>query len=164
MERTSRRDFQESPQGLGRRGDQSGSGGPDGGWVEGAQADPRMHRRSDDLQSHNMNRETDPEGSTTSRSATGTVRARFRSAWLGWTDPHTGERLTVRMDGDAELVSELVSEGFELLRAAPVGDSTLDGTPCESAPYGEVEPTGTRHFASPAVEAEVRAAGKRRAG
>lgn len=111
-----------------------------------------------------MNRESDPKGSTTSRSASGAVRARFRSAWLGWTDPHTGERLTVRMDGDSDFVSELVSDGFELLPAAPLGELGLAGTACESAPCGEVEPTVARHFASPAVEAEVRFSGKRRAG
>ncbi|MCK6447552.1 MAG: hypothetical protein L6Q99_14265 [Planctomycetes bacterium] len=111
-----------------------------------------------------MNQESDPNGTTTSRNATGAVRARFRSAWLGWTDPHTGERLTVRMDGDSDFVSELVSDGFELLRSAPIGESELDGTACESAPCGEVEPTVARHFASPAVEAEVRFTGKRRAG
>lgn len=43
------------------------------------------------------------------------VRARFRSACLGWTDPESGDRLTVRVDGAEELVPELVAQGFELL-------------------------------------------------
>lgn len=54
------------------------------------------------------------------------VRARFRSACLGWTDPESGDRLTVRVNGAEELVPELVAQGFELL---PREESAADETP-----------------------------------
>ncbi len=49
------------------------------------------------------------------------VRAEFRSAWLGWTDPVSGERLEVRMSGGEELLPELRDLGFEVLTAREVG-------------------------------------------
>ncbi len=39
----------------------------------------------------------------------------FRSVLLGWTDPETGDRLSVRMDGSRSLVSQLQEQGFEVL-------------------------------------------------
>ena len=39
----------------------------------------------------------------------------FRSVLLGWTDAETGDRLSVRMDGNRTLLSQLQQDGFELL-------------------------------------------------
>lgn len=52
----------------------------------------------------------------------GAVRARFRSAWLGWTDPESGERLAVRLSGSGELMPELFAQGFELLPESRAGE------------------------------------------
>lgn len=55
-------------------------------------------------------------------STLGAVRARFRSAWLGWTDPESGERLAVRLSGSSELMPELFAQGFELLPESRGGE------------------------------------------
>lgn len=85
------------------------------------------------------------------------VRASFRSTWLGWTDPYTGEQLTVRMDGGTDFVSELVSEGFELLTSRDSAEEEARERENETA-------QGVRRFVSPAVAAEVQRAGNRRVG
>ncbi len=46
---------------------------------------------------------------------TGAVRGSFRSVLLGWTDPVSGERLTVRMRGEDGLLASLTPLGFEEL-------------------------------------------------
>ena len=45
----------------------------------------------------------------------GALRGAFRSVLLGWTDPVSGERLTVRMRGERGLIDSLGSHGFEVL-------------------------------------------------
>jgi hypothetical protein len=54
------------------------------------------------------------------------VRAHYRSAWLGWTDPVSGERLEVRVSGGEQLLPELVSLGFELLADRDPRDAERD--------------------------------------
>ena len=51
---------------------------------------------------------------------TGELRGAFRSVLLGWTDPVSGERLTVRMRGDRGMIDSLGTHGFELLEAGAV--------------------------------------------
>ena len=53
---------------------------------------------------------------------------RFRSLMLGWTDPDSGDRLTARIRGGAELVHELEGLGFEVLEdgQAEAGGSAGD--------------------------------------
>jgi len=46
---------------------------------------------------------------------TGAVRGSFRSVLLGWTDPVSGDRLTVRMRGEDGLLASLTPLGFEEL-------------------------------------------------
>ena len=95
------------------------------------------------------------------------VRASFRSTWLCWTDPHSGERLTVRMNGDTDYVSELVSEGFELLAGPDAEVETgaeLDGpADCKQSAPAPRAPA-VRRFASVAVDAPHGRSGNRRAG
>ena len=45
----------------------------------------------------------------------GAVRGSFRSVLLGWTDPVSGDRLTVRMRGEDGLLASLTPLGFEEL-------------------------------------------------
>jgi hypothetical protein len=45
----------------------------------------------------------------------GAVRGSFRSVLLGWTDPISGDRLTVRMRGEDGLLASLTPLGFEEL-------------------------------------------------
>lgn len=54
-----------------------------------------------------------------SAAAAGEFKRRFRSLMLGWTDPDSGDRLTARVRGGAELIDELESLGFEILEDAP---------------------------------------------
>ncbi len=49
------------------------------------------------------------------RRVVGEVRGSFRSAKLGWTDPQSGERLTLRLDAQDGLIETLEPLGFELL-------------------------------------------------
>jgi hypothetical protein len=49
------------------------------------------------------------------RRLSGTVQGAFRSALLGWTDPVTGKRLTVQLQGELDLIESLGPAGFELL-------------------------------------------------
>ena len=44
------------------------------------------------------------------------MRGRFRSVRLGWTDPESGERLTVDVRGAASFLPDLEPLGFEILR------------------------------------------------
>ena len=46
---------------------------------------------------------------------TGPVVARFRSMRLGWTDPDSGDRLTVDARGAEDLLNELERHGFRRL-------------------------------------------------
>ena len=48
----------------------------------------------------------------------GAVRGRFRSALLGWTDPESGERLTVDLHGSDSFLQALERMGFEHLADA----------------------------------------------
>ncbi len=75
-----------------------------------------------------MKTPTDPEQDP--RSAPGAAQdggdpglgaRRFRSVLLGWTDPETGDRLSVRMDGSRSLVSRLERDGFEVLTTEEPG-------------------------------------------
>ena len=43
----------------------------------------------------------------------GAVRGAFRSVHLGWTDPVTGEHLTVETQADSGFLRALESKGFE---------------------------------------------------
>lgn len=56
----------------------------------------------------------------------GAVRGSFRSVLLGWTDPVSGERLTLRMRGEDGLLDSLAPLGFEVLdhgTGAATGDA-----------------------------------------
>lgn len=62
-----------------------------------------------------MKRET-TAGRTGGRTpVSGALRGAFRSVLLGWTDPVSGERLTVRMRGEGGLLESLAPLGFEVL-------------------------------------------------
>jgi hypothetical protein len=46
---------------------------------------------------------------------------------LGWTDPETGERLAIEMQGSGDFLSELLALGFVVLEPCPRAAS-VDGT------------------------------------
>lgn len=62
----------------------------------------------------------------------GGSQRRFRSLMLGWTDPDSGDRLTARIRGGAEMLHELEGLGFEVLEDAP-GSADESGRTDESS-------------------------------
>jgi hypothetical protein len=74
-------------------------------------------------------------------------RRAFRSALLGWTDPESGEQLTVTVRGSEDFLSRLEPVGFERLQ----GDAEPDVHDRESVDHDvavrlSAELTGTRSF------------------
>lgn len=91
----------------------------------------------------------------------GRVRASYRSTWLGWTDPQTGERLTVRMSGEGDFISELVSEGFEPIDEPGPPEPRSGACQSSAASSGKAS---SRRFTSLVFAAQRPATGNRRAG
>lgn len=60
------------------------------------------------------------------RPLSGSVRGVVRSALLGWTDPVSGERLRIRVEGQDDLVETLEPLGFERLDGGAERDVGTD--------------------------------------
>jgi hypothetical protein len=56
-----------------------------------------------------------PEAREPALEASGGPRHFFRSAVLGWTDPISGARLTLRAEGDLNMLEDLAVLGLEVL-------------------------------------------------
>jgi hypothetical protein len=113
--------------------------------------------RERNKQSIHMNRETTHPWC----GEDGRVRASYRSTWLGWTDPQTGDQLMVRMSGASDFISELVSEGFEPLDEPGPSDPRSGACRTTDVPAAT---TSTRRFGSLVFAAQDPATGNRRAG
>lgn len=69
---------------------------------------------------HEKHRSSDP--------VQGELRGRVRSARLAWTDPQSGERLTVDLQGSDGFLRSLEQRGFEPIGGALFNDK-LNGKP-----------------------------------
>jgi hypothetical protein len=83
----------------------------------------------------------------------GALRGAFRSLRLGWTDPVSGERLTIDADGDSSFFESLEPLGFERVGEAP------ELAP-EGGSEGAGEPIQIRSFRARAARARGRSVTK----
>lgn len=73
------------------------------------------------------------------RKVVGAVRGAFRSAKLGWTDPQSGERLTLELDGGDGLIESLEPLGFELLAQGERADASSGMQPAVWVLHAQLE-------------------------